>query len=247
MPETGRARPPVAVTPIAPAYAQIAAQLRDAIVSGTITAGVRLPTEIELASQFGVSRPTVREALRVLAAEGLVVTTKGTTGGSVVAAPSLDNLADRLRVGLSVAVRNTPVTLDDFMELRRFLETPACRVAAQRHGADDIAQLTAAIPVRGQRLADHERHGLHRDFHLALVGSCHNPLLTLATEPVFLVLQTRLDRSKLSGNFHASVTEQHRAIARALEQRDGDEAAELMQTHLEWLEPHYRRVWRPDR
>ncbi|MDQ3122601.1 MAG: winged helix-turn-helix domain-containing protein, partial [Actinomycetota bacterium] len=70
-------------------YEQVADQLRELIVTGTLPQGGRLPTETQLAGQLGVSRATVREALRLLDAQGLVRTAKGQTGGSYATLPTL--------------------------------------------------------------------------------------------------------------------------------------------------------------
>ena len=75
---------------------QIAEQLREAIVSGQLEIGDRLPTEDELAQRYGVSRPSVREALKRLAAQNLVRARRGPTGGNFVVRPSFDELAESL-------------------------------------------------------------------------------------------------------------------------------------------------------
>jgi GntR family transcriptional repressor for pyruvate dehydrogenase complex len=75
------------------AYEQVADQLRELIVSGKLAPGERLPIESALAREFGVSRATIREALRVLAAQGLVRTAKGPAGGSFVTLPSVDHIS----------------------------------------------------------------------------------------------------------------------------------------------------------
>src|SRR5689334_9698910 len=83
--ESTQDRRPLAVDRILPAYEQVAAQLRAQIVAGSLSPGSRLPAEGELASMFGVSRSTVREALRLLTSQGLAVTKRGVAGGTFVA------------------------------------------------------------------------------------------------------------------------------------------------------------------
>jgi GntR family transcriptional repressor for pyruvate dehydrogenase complex len=226
------------------AYERIAGQLRSAILSRATPPGARLPKENELAAIFGVSRATVREALRSLAAEDLITTRKGATGGSFVAEPSIEQLSDRLRAGLSMLTPTSAISLEQFMELRRFLEISASRVAATRRTSEEVAILSSAVPSRLDSLSEEEHYHHNRDFHFVLAEMCHNPLLLLAAEPVFLVLQTCLDRTKMQAGFHRTVSRHHRAIARAVHDQAGDLAAELMAEHLAWLEPCYRRVWR---
>ena len=75
-------------------YEQVADQIRELIISGTIERGERLPNETALASEFGVSRATVREALRLLAAQDLIRTAKGAGGGSYVTLPTVDRISE---------------------------------------------------------------------------------------------------------------------------------------------------------
>src|SRR5262249_20886659 len=76
------------------AYEQVADQLRDLILAGELSRGERLPNENMLAREFGVSRATVREALRLLAAQNLIRTAKGAGGGSYVTLPSVDHISE---------------------------------------------------------------------------------------------------------------------------------------------------------
>jgi GntR family transcriptional repressor for pyruvate dehydrogenase complex len=77
-------------------YEQVADQLRDLIVRGQLRQGGRLPPEATLARELGVSRATVREALRLLAAQGLIRTAKGSGGGSFVTLPTVDHISESL-------------------------------------------------------------------------------------------------------------------------------------------------------
>jgi len=225
-------------------YEQVAEQLRSAILSQDFRPGSRLPNENELSEMFQVSRTTVREALRALAAEKLITTRKGTTGGSFVTEPSIGQLTERLQVGLRLLASTTRISLDNFMELRQLLEVPSAGLAAARRTGDDLALLEETIPSPGRALPDQEQYHRNRDFHFVIIDICHNPLLRLAVEPMFVVLQTCLDRGKLPATFHTTVTRQHRAIAYAIQARDSALADRLMHEHLDWLHPRYRRVWR---
>jgi GntR family transcriptional repressor for pyruvate dehydrogenase complex len=229
------------LAPIRPAYRQIADDLRARVVDGRLTPGSRLPNELELAAQVGVSRATVREALRTLAAEGLIHTSRGVSGGSVVAAPTTAGFAEAVSGPLSLVSRVEDVTLDEFMESRAVLEVPAARLAARRHDENSVQELRSSVPSVPLGAAEQYRH--NRDFHFTLVEVCGNRLLVTAAQPIFLVLQTRLDRSRLGPAFHRTVTTHHSDIADAVEAGDEGAAADAMAAHLEWLAPRYRRAW----
>src|SRR5215212_1220523 len=110
----------------------LADELRADITSGRLQPGERLPPEPELCIKTGVSRSTVREALRLLASQHLIVTTRGVTGGSYVAKPDAATLAASLSRGVNLLVTATPVGIRELMEVRDLLEVPAAGLAARR-------------------------------------------------------------------------------------------------------------------
>jgi DNA-binding FadR family transcriptional regulator len=226
------------------AYEQIADQLRQLILLGRLKPGMRLATEQELANQLGVSRATVREALRLLTAEGLVRTAKGTGGGSFVTQPSVDRISNYLSTNIGLLSDSNELSLAEFLEARAILEVPAARLAAIRRSAQDAERLRATIPGSPQALSTSEQFVLNRDFHTTIVDICSNTLLSLAAQPVFVVLQTRLARSVLDDEFHRAIHSHHEAIANAIELGDASSAEAEMASHLEWLRPAYERAWR---
>jgi GntR family transcriptional regulator, transcriptional repressor for pyruvate dehydrogenase complex len=226
------------------AYEQVNDQLRELIVSGHFAPGDRLPNEAELAREFGVSRATVREALRILAAQNLIRTTKGTRGGSYVTLPTVDHISEFIRGNLNLLSEAEHVSLDEFLEARELVEVPAARLAAQRWKPPDLERLRQTIPDHPLGMTTQEQFTYNRDFHTAVVEVCANSLLYIGAQPLFTVLQTHLARSNLGRSFHRPVNEHHRRIMEAIEARDADGAANEMQEHLEFLRPWYERAWR---
>jgi GntR family transcriptional repressor for pyruvate dehydrogenase complex len=156
------------------AYARVAAQLRAALLSNAMPVGARLPNEMQLAEIFEVSRATVREALRSLAADNLITTRKGVTGGSFVSEPSVHQLSQRLQVGLKLLTSATNLSVDQFMELRTSLEVPAARAAAERRTEEELEPLASTAPSKVSSLADEKHYNLNRDFHFVIIGR-HSP------------------------------------------------------------------------
>jgi DNA-binding FadR family transcriptional regulator len=226
------------------AYEQVNDQLRELIVSGGLAPGERLPNEAVLAREFGVSRATVREALRILTAQNLIRTTKGAGGGSYVTLPTVDHISEFLRGNLKLLSESDHVTLEEFLELRELIEVPAARLAAERASQADVDRLRETIPEQPLRMTTQEQFIYNKGFHTVIVEACGNTLLYIATQPVFSVLQTHLARSTLGRSFHSSINEHHRAILAAIASGDADGAAEQMRTHLEYLRPAYERAWR---
>jgi DNA-binding FadR family transcriptional regulator len=226
------------------AYEQIAAVLRGRVVAGELEPGHRLPTETMLATEFGVSRATVREALRQLDAQSLIRTSKGATGGSYVTLPSAGHLSALLRSGIGLLADAQDVSLDELLEARELLEVPAARLAARRRQEHDLERLRAAIPGRPLELGAQEQFAHNADFHSVVLEASGNVLLAIAAQPVFDVLQTRLARSTLGSRFHRTINTHHRAIAAAIEAGDEVTAGGEMLAHVEYLRPFYEKAWR---
>jgi GntR family transcriptional repressor for pyruvate dehydrogenase complex len=136
------------------------------------------------------------------------------------------------------------VTLEELLEVRELLEVPAARLAASRRSEEHLGRLRAAIPGRPLDLDTQEQFVHNADFHSTVIDASCNTLLSIAAEPVFAVLQTRLSRSRLGRKFHRGVNEHHREIAAAIESAEKQAAGELMHEHLAFLRPYYEQAWR---
>jgi DNA-binding FadR family transcriptional regulator len=229
--------------PIRKAFEQVADQLRDHIISGRLGPSERLPNEESLARNFGVSRSTVREALRMLAAQQLIRTTKGVGGGSFVTLPTVDHISDFVQGNLSLLTESRHVSLQEFLEARELLEVSAARYCALRRSEETLHQLTHTIDNPPGDSAPHEL-GRNYDFHSTVIQSCGNTLLTMAAQPIFTVLQTHLLRTTLTKSFLNTVHDDHVTIADAIQAGDADAAAEEMRRHLGWLRTYHEKWWR---
>ena len=234
----------VKVTPVRKAYEQVADQLRELIMTGELEQGERLPNEALLATEFGVSRATIREALRALAAQNLIRTVKGGGGGSYVTVPSVDHISEFVHANLNLLSDSRSVSLDELLEARELLEVPAAGLAAVRQRDGDLAALRACIPDEPEEFDASAQFTYNADFHTAVISICDNALLGIAAQPIFTLLQTNLARSSLGRGFHRAINRHHRAIADAIQEGDADGAEREMRDHLVYLRPYYERAWR---
>lgn len=248
----GDPAPAVAVVPlplrrVRKSYEQVADQLRDLIVRGKLHQGGRLPPESRLARELGVSRATVREALRLLAAQGLIRTAKGAGGGSFVTMPTVDHISESLSSNIALLAGARDLTLEELIEVRELLEVPAARLAARRRVDGDGERLRSTIPADRPALDTQAEFVHNRDFHATVIECCGNRLLQIAAQPVFSALQTSLLRSGLPRVFHRSIHAHHALIAEAIEAADEDAAEREMRDHLAFLVPYYEKAWRARR
>jgi DNA-binding FadR family transcriptional regulator len=222
-----------------PAYQLLADELRADITSGRLQPGERLPPEPELCVRTGVSRSTVREALRLLASQHLIVTTRGVTGGSFVAHPDAEQLSEALSTGLNLLTK-AAVGFADLLELRRALEIPAAALAAIRRTDMHLAELRAAL--FDPNLDDFDvMLRAHTAFLSAVAKATCNPLYELVTRPLYNVLYGEEVTSSLPEGYWARIDADHRDLLAALVDRDADRAQTVGRLHLDYITEANRR------
>lgn len=234
-------RPALRVDRIQPAYAQVASQLRELIVTGHLHTGDQLPTEAELATVFGVSRSTIREALRSLSAQNLVYTSRGVTGGTFVSEVDPDTVSDYLRTSLGLMSGSETVSVADLLEARAALEVPAAGLAAIRRTSPQLEQLQLNVEV-GHIEDEAIRFDKNTEFHSLILQASGNRLLSIVAYPIFEVLRSRFRRDDVPSDYWQSVDEDHREIYQLLVAGDSEAAQNAMRTHLGRLESTYESI-----
>lgn len=243
-----RADAPVAhlrVQRVRPAYRQVADELRSQIMRGILEPGARLPAEAQLTRMFGVSRSTVREALRSLASQRVIETRRGVQGGSFVSAPDPARLVEDVASALGVLVTTPQLEIRDLLEARLLLEPAAARLAAQRADADTVEALRAAASApRDPR--DPSGFVPHLDFHTIVLLATGNLMFTMMGQPVSDVLRTRFDRDAADHERWAEVDSCHATIAEHIANGDAEKAEEAMRNHVLDLRELYEHpgTWR---
>lgn len=221
-------------------YQRLAAELRRLIVTGEFVRGERLPSEVALTAQFNVSRSTLREAMRALASHGLIVTTRGVTGGTFVAEPAPDDVSAYLTTSIQLLSRSR-ISVDQLLEARTALEVPAAELAAQRRTDEHMTALEDMLnDAEWNRRSDH--WPATSGFHTVLLEATGNPLLSMLTTPVFQVIRTRFLRERAGPQFWERVNAEHHEIAHRVRESNPEGAAEAMRSHLANLHDTYRRI-----
>ncbi|WP_424941692.1 FadR/GntR family transcriptional regulator [Aliiroseovarius crassostreae] len=202
--------------------AQIASDIRDAIIAGDLIVDQRLPSEAELADQFSVSRPTVREALKRLAAQNLIRTQRGATGGAFVNRMSFEDAYDQQITTSTLLLSMNRVDFETACEARYALERACAPLSAQRRTADHLATMRAEIHRQSQPgLTDEAFCASDVAFHRALVDGAGNPVLSYqlagaveAMQPLMnMITYTQRDRDRIVGL--------HTRLADMIEGQDG--------------------------
>lgn len=215
--------------------AQIAEQIRSSILAGEFKPGDKLPPERELAEMFGVSRPSVREALNMLASAGLLESYQG--GGTVV--KSLVETA----VGnpLSELIRVEQARALDVIEVRKGMEAWTAYYAAQRAQPEDVRKLEKIVENMRQNLENvSPSEDLDANFHIVIARATRNVvwlhLMQSFYEALKVFQQTVWRAVYLTEEDHRILYDHHRLIFEAIRDKDPERARDAMLKHLSFAE-----------
>ena len=217
---------------------QVEEQIKAAILSGTLRTGDRLPSEVELTRQFGVSRATVREALRALVAKGLLETVPGAGGGSFVRGFDHTTLRNALVDSVHGLLALGSLGFEEVAILRQYLEVPSVRLAAANRSEQDLTELEQIVELQKTISVDDPRvPALDEQFHGTIARASGNRALAtfvsalhLTTEPVHYL--------DLSPEVGRETVRQHQRILRAIADMDPDAGESSMTDHLSYLRGH---------
>lgn len=208
------------------AHEYVLARLRRAIQLGEVLPGERLPKERELAELFKVSRITVREALKVLQAEGAIESRRGQGGGNLI----MPGVSERSFSGIDLDRRLKRA--QDVKELRLVLEPTAASLAASRALPKEVKQVRYFHEQLQESTGVDEFRRADSGFHLAVAAASGNTLLSTAIDEARSAMFLVLD----AGDFtilHSSSCNAHGAILDAIEGGDASAAAAQMRSHIE--------------
>ncbi|MBI3976970.1 MAG: FadR family transcriptional regulator [Chloroflexi bacterium] len=211
-------------------HEQIAESLHALIAEGRLKPGDALPPERDLAARFGVSRVTVREALRDLQLWGLVETRQG--GGNYVCELSLAHVVGPL----ATILQHHRKLSAELLDARATFEPAICGLAAQRCTDADLARLDAILQRQAQRVQSGEV-AVEEDseFHLALAEATGNRIVVQVIQTINgLLLESHQRSLQTPGRAQRSLAG-HRRILAALRSRDADEAHRAMFDHIEGI------------
>jgi GntR family transcriptional regulator, transcriptional repressor for pyruvate dehydrogenase complex len=200
------------------------------ILANELRAGTRLPPERDFAAELGVSRSSLRDALRVLELRSLIERKRGR--GTVVLGVANTQYANAIASGLDIDQSN----LLNVMEVRACIEPPVAARAAERATAINIAQLTQLVSEMTPTLPTHDFVQLDRLFHRAIAQYTHNPLLLRLLDRVSEITEvSRTDTLYSRSRQRSSITE-HRAILDAIANRDPVAAFDAASKHVQSIQ-----------
>lgn len=225
----------------------LAHQLRERILGGEFNEGAVLPNERDLASHSGLSRTSVREALRILEVQGIIAVKTGRNGGSVVQRPNRESVER----SLTLYIRGQRVRIESLLQAREAIEPSAAALAARYRDEEELSQLEA---LHRHLESSYDDVGAFRvaniDWHLAVIRASHNELLLA----FYNAISDNIHEASSLKDFHSAevrsgVIEIHSRINQAIREQDHAAAFRRMQRHtaafaeraMNWLATHSKQ------
>lgn len=214
-------------------YEQVIARIEEQILDGRLHVGDQLPAERELAQLLGVSRPSLRESLRVLEALGIVEIRLGGEGGTFLSSRVSSGFVNVMKLQLAL----TSFSSDDVVETRLALEAWSCSEATLRRSDDDLRALAKILDeMERPGIPTAEFNRLDTAFHLRIAAATSNPLVAQLMESLRLMIhRSMVERYAQLEDWRlvaTTVQQEHRAILDAIETRQTQHAVELVQHHI---------------
>lgn len=217
---------------------QIANRIADQILGGDIQPGDRLPTEKEMVAEFAVARTTVREALRLLESQGLVVVRAGAGGGPVACRPQFASLGNTLKLFLQLEGAN----LSDVIDTRLTLEPVVAQQATPRITEDRLDELQAALDSMRTSPDDYdnfvEKNAL---FHAIIYTAAGNPVLRIVMETLLLLVREAEPVAKHPEVTRIAAVEAQQLVLNAMRARNAAAAADAMEAFVQDAAKYYRK------
>jgi len=215
---------------------QVAVQIQHYMQSEGLAPGDFLGREEDLAGEFGVSRPTLREALKLLASGNLIRATKGPGGGIFVAHTAEQGMSRSLNDAISMMLETGAVTLDELLDARVLLEVPLAGLAAYQPEEQTLSRLRESLEAARAAPDDIEvMAAADASIHTTIAAAGGNRMVQALTNWIFEVLQPSLVEVLQPAIVHSAVLEQHEGLVAAIEKGDPARAERAMKDHLLYL------------
>lgn len=215
---------------------QVADRLQEAILEGSLKADDRLPTEEELSKRFQVSRPTIREALKRLAAKNLIRSRRGPTGGTFVNHLGADELSDHLTTAATLFVSMNQISLSEIAHTRLELESLCCQLACQHRTDEDLTRLETELErQRDINISPEEFCSADVSFHRAIAEASHNRMLSFVMYTLIEALQPVANMITFHFRERDIIISQHERLLQAIRDQNRVTAVEVIKEQVNYL------------
>ena len=211
------------------AFEEISAEIKRLIFKGTLKPGDRLPSETELANQFGVGRQTIREALRLLELSGFISMQKGGAGGPLI----VDTVLNSIGNSFLDVFHMRGISVDELTSARLEIEKMVLRAAFAKAGEQDIRALRENV-LSARKKMDRQGHAFEENilFHKLLTRASGNNVFIVVMESIMTVVGHFRSLLEIDLELSRKAVEEHELIVKALVKHDVDQALHVLERHL---------------
>jgi GntR family transcriptional repressor for pyruvate dehydrogenase complex len=225
---------------------QVAIQIQHYIQEEGLGPDDFLGREEDLAADFGVSRPTLREALKLLGSGNLIRASKGPGGGIFVARTADQGMSRSLSDAIAMMLETGVVSLEELVDARLLLEVPLAGLAAYQPDPETLERLRAAVAAEVSETGDTETlAATDAEIHRTIANAGGNRMVQALTDWIFEVVQPSLIEVLQPAIVHSAILEQHQTLLTAIEKGDPARAERAMKDHLLYLRDVLRMVQAP--
>lgn len=222
---------------------QISEQIRGAIIGGQLQVGQRLPTEDELAQKYGVSRPTIREALKRLAAQNLIRSRRGPTGGNFVAEPDPIVFATSITSTATLLVSLGAFNFEEIARARFEMEAACCKLSAENWRVEHMEAMEEALAKsRDPKISDEEFCAADVLFHRAIVDATGNGPLRFVMYAVVEALLPVTNLVTFRSRERKAIIRFHERMLAGLCARHAEPAIEALRELVDYLIKLYSQI-----
>lgn len=213
---------------------QIVDDFINSILRGELKLGQKLPSESSLAEKYGVSRPTVRNALISLERENILRSKQGCQGGWYVSNDNIKQVATYLGRYLAISMNSKQISSSDLTEIRSMVEVKGCGLAAIRRTPEDMQAIAAALPVDYQDLSDYEYHSQDIQFHRRVAEATHNSMIIITIHATTMAQELYAMTVPAPQRVRQELNHNLLSIYQAIVQQDSPKAEAAMIEHLSY-------------
>lgn len=217
-------------------FEEISSKVKDLIFDGTLKPGDRLPSEIELAKQFGVGRQSVREALRLLELSGFISVQKGYGGGPVVK----DTISTRIRNLYLDAFRMEKITIEEFATARTVIERAIINEVIDKADESDIGRLQENLEHAKELIAKKElATDKNFEFHALLARASKNNVFIILEKSINAIHRNLRSRSTADFETTQNAVKAHQKLLDAIINKERERAIKLLEDHIYEVKKSY--------
>ena len=219
------------------AFEQVAKGIQDLVLNGTMKCGDRLPSEAEMARNFGVGRQTIREAMRFLEISGFITTQKGGAGGAVIE----DSVASTITRAFLNAMKLKKVTIEEVLDVRLGIEKMVVRSVIQRGSEQDLLEIKKIFDLGKKKIKSSTYTGLENiKFHKSLAEASKNRVLVILTDLILAVIDDFVTSTDRGYERLKTEIQDHGKILEAIIQRDEGKAVRHLERHVDGVRNRIR-------